>query len=167
MLPHASQRGIYRMNDTDVFIQPLPERFGAGSHILIEKSFENSAFEPQENFMAPQAVKELVKRRTKRSPLIKTPSSKFFQSATTQKLPPDVLHVETAIFVDKDLFRHMIKNFPKNTEQHLIRFILAMINGVQLLYHHPSLGYKVNFILKRIEILHNEMSDLRRSSGKS
>lgn len=58
----------------------------------------------------------------------------------------------------------MMKNFPSNTEQHLIRFILAMINGVQLLYHHPSLGYKVNFILKRIEILHNEMSDLRRSS---
>jgi hypothetical protein len=58
----------------------------------------------------------------------------------------------------------MMKNFPTNTEQHLIRFILAMINGVQLLYHHPSLGYKVNFILKRLEILHNEMNDLRRSS---
>ena len=158
------QRGIYRMNNTDVFIQPLPERFGAGSHILIEKSFSDSAFEPQEDFIRPEAVKELIKKRTKRSPLIKAPSNKLFQTSTIQKLPPDVLHVETAIFVDKDLFRHMIKNFPKNTEQHLIRFILAMVNGVQLLYHHPSLGYKVNFILKRIEILHNEMSDLRRSS---
>lgn len=152
------------MNDTDVFIQPLPERFGAGSHILIEKSFSDSAFEPRENFIKPDAVKELVKKRMKRSPLIRVPSSKLFQPSTTQKILTDVLHVETAIFVDKDLFRHMIKNFPKNTEQHLIRFILAMINGVQLLYHHPSLGYKVNFILKRIEILHNEMSDLRRSS---
>lgn len=152
------------MNDTDVFIQPLPERFGAGSHVMIEKSFSDSAFEPKESFIKPEVLKELVKKRTKRSPLIKSQSSKFYQSSTTQRLPPDVLHVETAIFVDKDLYRHMIKNFPEKTEQHLIRFILAMINGVQLLYHHPSLGYKVNFILKRIEILHNEMSDLRRSS---
>lgn len=44
------------------------------------------------------------------------------------------------------------------------RFILAMINGVQLLYQHQSLGYRVNYILKRVEILHNEMNDLRRSS---
>lgn len=91
------------------------------------------------------------------------PHSKYFQSQTKSTLP-DVLHIETAIFVDKDLFRHMVKNFPKNTEQNLIRFILAMINGVQLLYHHPSLGHRINFILKRIEILHNEISDLRRSS---
>lgn len=43
---------------------------------------------------------------------------------------PQILYVETAIFVDKDLFRHMAKNFPKNTEGNLIRFVLAMINGV-------------------------------------
>lgn len=152
------------MNDTDVFIQPLPERFGSGSHILIEKSINNSMFEPRDNFMKPESVRELVKKRVKRNSIIKIPQNKLFQPPILQKTPPDILHVETAIFVDKDLYRHMIKNFPKNTEQHLIRFILAMINGVQLLYHHPSLGYKINFILKRIEILHNEMSDLRRSS---
>lgn len=43
---------------------------------------------------------------------------------------PQILYVETAIFVDKDLYRHMAKNFPKNTEGNLIRFVLAMINGV-------------------------------------
>lgn len=160
----SSQRGIYRMNNTDVFIQPLPERFGIGSHILIEKDIKDSMFEPQDKFLHPDIAKELIKKRMKRSPLIKYPSSKFYQSSTSKLPVPQTLHVETAIFVDKDLFRHMVKNFPTNTEQHLIRFILAMINGVQLLYHHPSLGYKVNFILKRIEILHNEMNDLRRSS---
>ncbi|KAL7022303.1 hypothetical protein ACKWTF_012198 [Chironomus riparius] len=157
-------RGIYRMNNTDVFIQPLPERFGIGSHILIEKDIKDSMFEPQDKFLLPDNAKELIKKRIKRSPLIKYPSSKFYQSSTSKLPVPQTLHVETAIFVDKDLFRHMVKNFPTNTEQHLIRFILAMINGVQLLYHHPSLGYKVNFVLKRIEILHNEMNDLRRSS---
>ncbi|XP_037887566.1 A disintegrin and metalloproteinase with thrombospondin motifs 16 isoform X1 [Glossina fuscipes] len=77
---------------------------------------------------------------------------------------PDVLHIETAIFVDSDLFKHMAKNFPKDTGSHLIRFVLAMINGVQLLYHHPSLGRRVNFVLKRLEILEKDPSDLRRSS---
>jgi hypothetical protein len=57
------------MNDTDVFIQPLPERFGVGSHILIEKSINDSKFEPTDNFLTPAPVKELIKQRMKRSPL--------------------------------------------------------------------------------------------------
>ncbi|CAG2065852.1 unnamed protein product [Timema podura] len=124
-------------------------------------------------------------------------------------LPP--IYVETAVFVDKDLFRHMALNFPTDTERELIRVVLAMINAisgrekglsennsyagqilstigrffsacvetfvtnqagkwwtwsivetilylplsqVQLLYHDPSLGRQVNFVLKRVEILH-------------
>lgn len=77
---------------------------------------------------------------------------------------PEVLHVETAIFVDRDLFQHMARNFPENTEEHLMRFILAMVNGVQLLYNHPSLGRKINYVLKKLVILHNDPSDLIRSS---
>lgn len=50
-------------------------------------------------------------------------------NATNAKIPP-VLAIEIAIFVDKDLYRHMLKNFPRNTEANLIRFVLAMINGV-------------------------------------
>lgn len=38
--------------------------------------------------------------------------------------------VETAVFVDRDLFDHMITNFPVDTERELIRFVLAMINAV-------------------------------------
>lgn len=76
----------------------------------------------------------------------------------------DELFIETAIFVDRDLYRHMEKNYPKNTESNLIRFVLAMVNGVQLLYHHPSLGHKINFVLKRLEILYTDPKDLRRSS---
>lgn len=35
---------------------------------------------------------------------------------------------------------------------------------MQLLYHHPSLGYRINFTLKRLEILHTDPKELRRSS---
>lgn len=38
--------------------------------------------------------------------------------------------VETAVFVDRDLFEHMKTNFPADTEREIIRFVLAMINAV-------------------------------------
>lgn len=152
-----SIRGIVRRNDTNLVIHPLPSRFGTQSHIVMHRLSddlrENSLFEPDmkryDSDMNENRYSSYVPRyRPKRQ--------------TTSI--PNVLHIETAIFVDKDLFRHMRKNFPTNTESHLIRFVLAMINGVQLLYHHPSLGKQVNFILKRLEILHTEPKDLRRAS---
>lgn len=91
-------------------------------------------------------------------------SKRYINSASQYSNIPDVLYIETAIFVDIDLYKHMAKNFPKDTSSHLIRFVLAMINGVQLLYHHPSLGKRVNFVLKRLEILEKDPPELRRSS---
>ncbi|KPJ04103.1 A disintegrin and metalloproteinase with thrombospondin motifs 18 [Papilio xuthus] len=75
-------------------------------------------------------------------------------------IPP--IFVETAVFVDRDLYKHMTVNFPKDTERELVRFVLAMINAVQLIYHDPSLGRTVNFILKRLEILHEDPVNLKR-----
>lgn len=72
------------------------------------------------------------------------------------------IFVETAIFIDRDLYKHMTVNFPTDTERDLVRFVLAMINAVQLIYHDPSLGRPVNFILKRLEILHEDPGNLKR-----
>ncbi|XP_065367757.1 A disintegrin and metalloproteinase with thrombospondin motifs 16 [Calliphora vicina] len=91
-------------------------------------------------------------------------NKRYINSASQYSNVPDILHIETAIFVDIDLYKHMAKNFPKDTSSHLIRFVLAMINGVQLLYNHPSLGKRVNFVLKRLEILEKDPPELRRSS---
>uniref|UniRef100_A0A336KUH1 CSON014126 protein n=1 Tax=Culicoides sonorensis TaxID=179676 RepID=A0A336KUH1_CULSO len=168
-------RGIIRnnRNKTNIVIHPLPSRFGTNSHIIMHREMldddlqENQVFEPEMSRYEyrtlslnqnPYNSSSYVPRyRPKRQ--ISSNSKNNVQSNI-----PNVLHIETAIFVDKDLFRHMRKNFPVNTESHLIRFVLAMINGVQLLYHHPSLGKQVNFILKRLEILHTEPKDLRRAS---
>lgn len=98
-----------------------------------------------------------VKKRTRRFISMTAEANQWLQE-------PEILYIETAIFVDSDLFRHMAKNFPRDTGSHLIRVVLAMINGVQLLYHHPSLGRRVNFVLKRLEILEKDPPDLRRSS---
>lgn len=98
-----------------------------------------------------------------RNKTINTFIEKLRVPSTRQKrgvLP--AVFVETAVFVDRDLYKHMTTNFPKDTERELVRFVLAMINAVQLIYHDPSLGRPVNFILKRLEILHEDPANLKR-----
>ncbi|VEN43849.1 unnamed protein product [Callosobruchus maculatus] len=56
----------------------------------------------------------------------------------------------------------MKTNYPSETEREVIRFVLAMVNAVQLLYHDPSLGRPVNFVLKRLEIMKEEAPGLLR-----
>lgn len=59
---------------------------------------------------------------------------RFKRDATTvtSPVPPlnTEIYVETAVFVDKDLYNHMTTTFPVNTEKELIRFVLALINAV-------------------------------------
>lgn len=148
-------QGIFRYRNEEYLIFPLPDRFGKRTvHILTPSTKSRYQLIHQHDYP------ELLDRK-KRAIGAETSSP---TNSTTKKTKPKVLHIETAIFVDKDLYHHMAKNYPKNTETHIIRFVLAMINAVQLLYHHPSLGREINFVLKRLEILHKDPKDLRRSS---
>uniref|UniRef100_A0AAG5DH64 Peptidase M12B propeptide domain-containing protein n=1 Tax=Anopheles atroparvus TaxID=41427 RepID=A0AAG5DH64_ANOAO len=158
-LCEGSIRGLIRSNASDLVIHPLPERFGSGAHVMLTRNKARNASEA-----GPSAERERtmfepdITERDRRPPGAfagQRPRARRHITGHSAKVP-DVLHIETAIFIDKDLYRHMSKNYPKNTEAHLIRFVLAMINGVQLLYNHPSLGHPINFILKRLEILHND-----------
>ena len=42
-------------------------------------------------------------------------------------------YIELAIFVDRDLYRHMQENFPIGTDKHIIQVVLAMINAVSFI----------------------------------
>lgn len=46
---------------------------------------------------------------------------------------PRKIHVETAVFVDKDLALHMENYFPGDAEEQLVQVVLAMVNAVSLL----------------------------------
>lgn len=59
----------------------------------------------------------------------KTVEKKRFKRAAT---PGSPVFVETAVFVDRDLYHHMRTNYPVDTERELVRFVLAMINAVSL-----------------------------------
>lgn len=140
----------------------MPARFGATSHIIYETQLSNVQLD-DDQFHANTNTTFQMKQIANKMRTQSHRTRRYITSGGNRKVP-HVLFIETAIFVDRDLFRHMVKNYPKNTEGNLIRFVMAMINGVQLLYHHPSLGHQINFILKRLEILHNDPKELRRSS---
>jgi hypothetical protein len=55
-------------------------------------------------------------------------------------LPGTPIHVETAVFIDKDLYQHMALNFPDDTERELVRVVLAMINAVSTEHENTSKG---------------------------
>ena len=43
------------------------------------------------------------------------------------------LYIETSVFVDRDLYRHMLDNFPEDTEKQVLKVVLAMVNAVSLI----------------------------------
>ncbi|CAH0695665.1 unnamed protein product [Spodoptera exigua] len=185
-------RGFVRSNDTYYFIHPLPDRFHddhAKAHVIVKKQMnenkddDDSCIERDNIIDDPQPPNTWKKHRRKREVLsnvnnnleaFKVNLAHRNKTITDfiQKLsngPPrqrrailPAVFVETAVFVDRDLYKHMTINFPKDTERELVRFVLAMINAVQLIYHDPSLGRPVNFILKRLEILHEDPANLKR-----
>lgn len=144
-------------NEDYYIIQPLPRRFhneNSNPHILIKRKHDKASIVDHEctqnnklrlDGNAKDSAKDKLRRRKR------------------EAFPPGApVFVETAVFVDRDLFEHMKTNFPIDTERELIRFVLAMINAVQLLYHDPSLGRPVNFVLKRLDILKEETAGLIR-----
>lgn len=182
------QRGVVKSNDSFYYIHPLPERFhveDSKPHVIVKRNHnptERTCIERNDIQQEPITAKHWSKHRRKRHAEVSRPSIEDFKlniahrnktidafieklgiSSTRQKrgiLP--AVFVETAVFVDRDLYKHMTINFPKDTERELVRFVLAMINAVQLLYHDSSLGRPVNFILKRLEILHEDPANLKR-----
>jgi hypothetical protein len=88
--------------------------------------------------------------------------STLSQAKVVKDKEPTHLTIETAVFVDKDLYKHMETNFPDDTQAEVTRIVLAMINAVQLLYQDPSLGHRVDFVLKRLEVLSTDPPGLLR-----
>lgn len=86
----------------------MKERLNATNH---ESEFHNN--------LVLESNVDIVKKRMKR------------RISATEKIP-QMLHIETAIFVDKDLYKHMATNFANDTESQIIRFVLALINGVSV-----------------------------------
>ncbi|XP_066257104.1 A disintegrin and metalloproteinase with thrombospondin motifs adt-1-like [Euwallacea similis] len=161
--PHKSIQDYYKLKDSlyqlndmkynwnNIYSQQLNKDFhNLGRENKLTKDFINgNKTDTKETKVKVNFIEKRIKKSLKRS------KREVFPAGAT-------VFVETAVFVDRDLFELMKSNFPVDTEREIIRFVLAMINAVQLLYHDLSLGRPVNFVLKRLEIMKDEVAGLVR-----
>lgn len=68
--------------------------------------------------------------------------------------------IETAVFVDQALYEAMARAFPINTDQELVTFVLTILNAVQMLFKHDSLGRNIDITVVELEILKLQPKDL-------
>ncbi|KAG8326984.1 hypothetical protein J6590_029739 [Homalodisca vitripennis] len=73
--------------------------------------------------------------------------------------------VEVALFFDEAGYK-IFSPYLQNDEKQLRDMLLAYLNGVQALYHHPSVGQPVDIALVRLEIFKSQPQDLPHYGGE-
>ncbi|XP_069680135.1 A disintegrin and metalloproteinase with thrombospondin motifs adt-2-like [Periplaneta americana] len=73
--------------------------------------------------------------------------------------------VELALFFDAAGYQLFAPYF-SGDDAKLRDMLLAYMNGVQALYHHPSLGHAIDLALVRLDLLSHQPSDLPHYSGE-
>ncbi|XP_037090795.1 uncharacterized protein LOC119111074 [Pollicipes pollicipes] len=70
------------------------------------------------------------------------------------------LTIELAVFVDLALQKQMKDLYGEHTDNEITRFVMAMVNAMELLYDDSSLERKIRFVLKRLELLETAPAEL-------
>ncbi|KAG5886065.1 hypothetical protein JTB14_009513 [Gonioctena quinquepunctata] len=85
------------------------------------------------------------------------------QEAASYK--PGTLTAELALFFDEAAYRIFAPHF-NNDDRKLQDMLLAYMNGVQALYHHPSLGSTLELVLVRLDIMKRQPSGMPHYNGE-
>ncbi|XP_039277211.1 A disintegrin and metalloproteinase with thrombospondin motifs adt-2 isoform X1 [Nilaparvata lugens] len=75
------------------------------------------------------------------------------------------LTLETALFFDEAGYK-LFSPYFENNDDKLKNMLLAYLNGVQALYHHPSLGLPLDIALVRLEVFKVQPTDLPHYYGE-
>ncbi|XP_047511015.1 A disintegrin and metalloproteinase with thrombospondin motifs 14-like [Pieris napi] len=75
------------------------------------------------------------------------------------KPAPSSYTIEIALFLDESAYK-IFHPYLNHNEGELRDMLLAYINGVQALYHHPSLGTRIQLSLVRLTLLRSQPSGL-------
>lgn len=121
------QNGVVHSDANHYYtIRPLPTRFHDATSIPHVLSQKPHVVFKDANVEGCQARTEETNSKSKTPKKVTRSKREVFPVGST-------VFVETAVFVDRDLFELMKANFPVDTEREIIRFVLAMINAVSLL----------------------------------
>lgn len=77
----------------------------------------------------------------------------------------DKLTLELAVFFDEAAYR-LFSPFLNEDDEKIRDMLLAYVNGIQALYHHPSLGVPIDVSLVRLDIIQKQPLDLPHFGGE-
>ncbi|XP_031329539.1 A disintegrin and metalloproteinase with thrombospondin motifs adt-1-like [Photinus pyralis] len=89
----------------------------------------------------------------------------LYDGYVTEDSKPLELTAEVALFFDAEAYQKFAPYF-KEDETKLREMLLIYMNGIQALYHHPSLGTKLDFVLVRLDIMKTQPADLPDFGGE-
>ncbi|CAH1114535.1 unnamed protein product, partial [Psylliodes chrysocephalus] len=86
----------------------------------------------------------------------------YAEAASTKEVK---LTLEVALFFDEAAYK-IFAPFFKYDDKKLQDMLLAYINGVQALYHHPSLGTSLELVLVRLDLMKRQPRDMPHYDGE-
>lgn len=100
-----------------------------------------------------------------------TSSSSSVSSASIENLSglarPLPRVVEIAVFTDEELFTKMKSKFNVDTTAQLKEYATAMVNMMDVMYQHSSLGMDLRFRLVYLEVMKRRPNSLKTNGGKA
>ncbi|GFR31475.1 a disintegrin and metalloproteinase with thrombospondin motifs 16 [Trichonephila clavata] len=173
-------RGFIQTADASYAIQPLPEQVVQRldkkdykrPHIVVRREISPDTFCPHAlrkhnqvllnnsntNDSEPEVEDMEVNEKNETSAENKTRERRSTASKSSSI-------IETAVFIDQALYDQMRRTFPSDTDRQMTTFVLTMMNAVQRLFQHSSLGKSPEIRLVLMETLKQQPQELRPSDN--
>lgn len=140
------------MENVTLEITPLRNDFAPSSSLLDDRYVKK---EIDLSFGEPHVIKRSP--RYSNNPSNKKPKRR---AAAKEKLT-----LELAVFFDEAAYR-LFSPFLDEDDEKIRDMLLAYVNGIQALYHHPSLGVPIDISLIRLDIIQRQPQDLPHFGGE-
>lgn len=140
-------------------------------HIVQRSIFSNTSFESDDQFADLHNIFKDPKFLPLKDTNYPEPNDFFDEDnfirivEAASNRPVNALTVELALFFDAAAYR-IFSPYMNNKDVELENMILAYMNGVQALYHHPSLGTSLELVLVRLDIMKTQPTNMPHYDGE-
>lgn len=127
----------------------------------LRSSIESSPFVDDDRYIKEETDLLGKPHVVKRSP-IRTRNLEILKRARATK---ERLTLELAVFFDEAAYS-LFSPFLDGDDKKIRDMLLAYVNGIQALYHHPSLGVPIDISLIRLDVIQRQPLDLPHFDGE-
>ncbi|XP_011860405.1 PREDICTED: A disintegrin and metalloproteinase with thrombospondin motifs 2 [Vollenhovia emeryi] len=156
--------GLVFLEDVTLEITPLRDVLAASSfdgQLVDDRYVEEEEEEDEDETRLPLGGKpHVVKRSPSRANL-----DREAKRRRTLDSKDSELTLELAVFFDEAAYR-LFSPYLDEDDEKIRDMLLAYVNGIQALYHHPSLGVPLDISLIRLDIIERQPLDLPHFGGE-